>query len=398
MLSISSKGIDLIKSFEGLRLESYPDPGTGGEPITIGYGHTGPEVKLGQSITFAEAERLLRNDLRRFEKGVNDLFEFVEIGQNTFDALVSFAFNCGLGALDTSTLRKRIMKGEDPYSVLPEELPKWVKAGSKVLPGLVKRRKAEVLLAQQDGPREKEESTAPEAASQIKLKDFFAYFKSEPQQVKAAIMLHEEIERLAPQLLRSDAAWVKEYRHKKSSICELPVAYQYQLDSKTRHGGRMCFSSTNAMLVEYLKPGRLRGEQEDDTYLQTVLKYGDTTSAEAQVSALKAYGINASFRMDGRVQKIKEIVSSGMPVPVGVLHHDHYSNPSGGHWVLIVGFDESKSQWICHDPYGKMNVVHGGYISNLPLAGRFVRYEYGPFNRRWAVAGDGDGWYLEVKS
>lgn len=398
MLSISQKGIDLIKSFEGVRLESYPDPATGGEPITIGYGHTGANVKLGQKITYAEAERLLKVDLKRFEKGVADTFKGVVIEQATFDALVSFAFNCGIGALQSSTLCKRILSGEDPYTVLPEELPKWVKGAGKVMPGLVKRRKAEVLLAQEDGPRDKKTSNAPASEASIKIKDFFTYYRSEPQQVKAIQILHDEIAKVAPQLLQADSSWVKEFRNKELSINELPVPYHYQLDSTTRHGSRMCFSSTNAMLVEYLKPGSLKGVQEDDAYLQTVLKYGDTTSAEAQVSALKVYGINASFRMDGRVKRIKEIIGSGIPVPVGLLHHGHYSNPSGGHWVLIVGFDETKAEWICHDPYGKMNVVHGGYLSNLPLAGRFVRYEYGPFNRRWAVAGDGDGWYLEVKS
>ena len=151
------------------------------------------------------------------------------------------------------------------------------------------------------------------------------------------------------------------------------------------------------MLVEYLKPGRLRGEQEDDAYLRTVLKYGDTTSAEAQVSALKMYGINASFRMDGTVSHVKNLLSIGMPVPVGVLHHQHFSNPAGGHWVLLVGFDDEQGQYIVHDPFGCMNIYHGGYFSNLPTAGRFVRYDYAPFNARWMVGGSGDGWFLEVR-
>ena len=396
MRKICKEALQLLKSFEGLELEAYPDPGTGGEPWTIGHGRA-YGVKPGDRITPEEAEQFLREDLEKFERGVEDLFEYVEIGEHTFCALVSFAYNVGLGALERSTLRKRILKGEDPYSVLPEEMPRWVKGGKgQVMPGLVKRRKREVLHAQQDGPRVEEEPkvSAPE---KIKFSNFWDYYKAEPHQIEGIRILQEQIARDAPHLLSGDADWVKAYRDKSSSIVELPCPYQYQLDSDTTHGGRMCFSSTNAMLVEYLKPGRLRGEQEDDAYLHTVLKFGDTTSAEAQVSALKFYGINASFRMDGTASHIKNLLSSGMPVPVGLLHHGHYSNPSGGHWVLLVGFDDDKGQYIAHDPFGKMNVTHGGYLSNMPTAGRFVRYDYAPFNGRWMVAGSGDGWFLEVR-
>jgi GH24 family phage-related lysozyme (muramidase) len=142
----SPAGVELIKSFEGLVLEAYPDPGTGGDPWTIGYGHTGPEVKPGLTVDIEQAESLLNEDLRKFEEAVERLI-IVEINQNEFDALVSFAYNCGWFALEDSTLRRRLNAGEIKCPVFKEELPKWVNGGNGPMPGLVRRREAEAELA-----------------------------------------------------------------------------------------------------------------------------------------------------------------------------------------------------------------------------------------------------------
>lgn len=142
----SQDGVDLIKEFEGCVLSAYPDPGTGGDPWTVGYGHTGPEVKPGYSVTHAEAEAILKKDLHRFEEAVSRLIE-VPFTQHEFDATVSFTFNCGAGALESSTFRRRINAGEDKATCFREEFPKWVNGGNGPLPGLVRRREAEVQLA-----------------------------------------------------------------------------------------------------------------------------------------------------------------------------------------------------------------------------------------------------------
>ena len=141
-MKISTAGLDLIKHFEGLRLTAYK---CAAGVWTIGWGHTGKDAVPGKTITKDRAEQILRIDVRRFEDAVNLLIT-VPLNQQQFDALVSFTFNCGIGALEESTLRKRLNKGEDPNTVAREELPKWVKAGSKTLPGLVERRKKEVEL------------------------------------------------------------------------------------------------------------------------------------------------------------------------------------------------------------------------------------------------------------
>ena len=108
----SQQGQDLIKHFEGCCLNAYPDPASGGDPWTCGFGHTGPDVVPGLSVTQAVANQWLRDDLERFEKAVVELIT-VPLDQAEFDALVSFSYNCGTGALADSTLRRRLNAGED---------------------------------------------------------------------------------------------------------------------------------------------------------------------------------------------------------------------------------------------------------------------------------------------
>ena len=139
-MKIAQPGVDLIKEFEGCRLDTYICPA--GVP-TCCVGHTGPEVRMGQTYTMSQCEELLRNDLDRFEKAVRDLID-VPIDQCEFDALVSFAFNCGQGALADSTLRRRLNNRESKPKVFAEELPRWTSGG---MAGLVRRRDAEVKLA-----------------------------------------------------------------------------------------------------------------------------------------------------------------------------------------------------------------------------------------------------------
>ena len=102
-MKTSQNGINLIKKYEGCRLTAYKCPAG---LWTIGYGHT-KNVKSGQKITQKQAENFLKQDLKTFEKGVEKAVK-VRLNQNQFDALVSFAYNCGLGALKTSTLLRKL--------------------------------------------------------------------------------------------------------------------------------------------------------------------------------------------------------------------------------------------------------------------------------------------------
>jgi len=140
----SQAGISLIKEFEGLRLKAYRCPAG---LWTIGYGHTTaagkPVVFPDMTITEQEAERILARDLEMYEDGVKRAVK-VDLTQNQFDVLVSFAYNCGVGALEKSTLLKRVNAGR--FADVPAELMKWTKSGGKELAGLVRRRRAEAKL------------------------------------------------------------------------------------------------------------------------------------------------------------------------------------------------------------------------------------------------------------
>ena len=136
---INSIGLRLIKSFEGLRLKAYQDAV---RVWTIGYGTT-RGVKPGMVITEAQAEQLLREDVRNFEQAVNSAVK-APINDNQFSALVSFSYNVGAGALRSSTLLKLLNQGD--YLGAANQFPRWNKAGGRVLAGLTRRRNAERAL------------------------------------------------------------------------------------------------------------------------------------------------------------------------------------------------------------------------------------------------------------
>ena len=144
MRQISQEGIELIKRFEGLELESYADVAG---IWTIGYGHTGPEVGPGQRISEAEAEELLVRDLERFERGVSEAVTR-DISQQQFDALVSLSYNIGVNAFRGSTAVKRINKGD--FEGAAEAITWWNKATvngrKRPILGLTRRRAAEAAL------------------------------------------------------------------------------------------------------------------------------------------------------------------------------------------------------------------------------------------------------------
>ncbi|SPO69493.1 lysozyme [Pseudomonas sp. JV241A] len=135
----SQRGLSLIKSFEGLRLQSYQDAvGV----WTIGYGTT-RGIKPGMSITKEQAERMLANDVQRFEAEMERLVK-VPLNVNQHDALISFTYNLGSANLESSTLLRLLNRGD--YAGAAEQFPRWNKAGGKVLTGLVRRREAEQAL------------------------------------------------------------------------------------------------------------------------------------------------------------------------------------------------------------------------------------------------------------
>ena len=135
--------LEIVKAFEGCRLEAYLCPA--GKP-TIGYGNTtyldGSPVQMGDKISKEDAEIMLKHTLDEFRKQVVR-FVPVTLPSGAIDALTSFAYNCGVGALQKSTLLKKIKANPLDLKGIKAEFLKWVKAGGKTLPGLVNRRNRE---------------------------------------------------------------------------------------------------------------------------------------------------------------------------------------------------------------------------------------------------------------
>lgn len=139
-MKTSQNGIDLIKHFEGFCQNPYNCPGG---YKTIGYGHVIKEGEAFSNIDQVQGEELLVKDLIQAEKAVHRNIK-IELKQNQFDALVSFTFNLGGGALQCSTLRQKINRQE--HDLVANELKKWIYAGGKKLLGLKLRREAEAEL------------------------------------------------------------------------------------------------------------------------------------------------------------------------------------------------------------------------------------------------------------
>lgn len=174
-MNASPAAAALLRECEGLRLVAYPDPGTGSDPWTIGYGSTRGVVK-GMRITMAEAEARLDEDIRVAEETVRAAVK-VPLSQSQFDALVCFAFNVRPGAAGVrdgwvtlksaqpSTLLRKLNGGD--YAAVPDQMQRWNKAGNKVMPGLVLRRRAEAAMWVADdariAPNSDEVSASPDA-------------------------------------------------------------------------------------------------------------------------------------------------------------------------------------------------------------------------------------------
>lgn len=145
-LQYDTPGIDLTKQAEGCSLTSYQDSKG---VWTIGIGHTGAEVHAQMTITPAQAQTYLLQDIQAAENAVKREVT-VPLTQDQFDALVDFTFNVGQGNLASSTLLKLV--NQKQFAAADEEFSKWVRCGGQVLLGLTRRREAEAKLFAEQPP------------------------------------------------------------------------------------------------------------------------------------------------------------------------------------------------------------------------------------------------------
>ena len=223
----------------------------------------------------------------------------------------------------------------------------------------------------------------------------FAYFAdtSNPKHRAAFDDLYRVIKELKPELLTDEANWVRIYRAKpeppKSGVLDVP--YFSQRDNY-RDASRTCFSSSCAMLTEYLKPGTLPGPKGDDKYVEEVFKRGDSTDAAVQVQTLKHFGINAVFKTNGTLGSLDALLAQGIPVPIGILHKGPANAPTGGgHWIIVIGKEGNK--YIVNDPWGEIDHASGTYISQN---GKRLKYSENLIKARWTVEGPGSGWFIQA--
>ena len=323
----------IIKEFEGCHLVAYACPAG---IWTIGWGNTqidGRPVKQGDKISQDKADTMLRDSVEQFAARLYTLIPATKnYGGNQQAALLSWLYNVGGGAVEESTLRRRINAGESAQVVIPQELPKWDKANGKPLAGLTRRRAAEVAL--------------------------FTGTASAPP----------------PLPLQQGAL--------------LPVPYEAQNDNASGTGYRECFSSSAAMVARHY--GKITS---DDAYNKFRAKYGDTTDAQAHLKALSALGLTARFITTCTVALLESELDAGRPVMVGWLHKGPVNAPTGGgHWSVVVGY--TPTAFIHNDPNGEANLVAGGYLNTTK--GKAVAYSRANWLKRWLVEGPNSGWAMLV--
>jgi GH24 family phage-related lysozyme (muramidase) len=409
-VKISEAGLSLIKSFEGCVLTAYLDAvGI----WTVGYGHTGPSVHRGLTITQKLAEDILAQDVRRFELGVLNNVK-VNLNQNEFDALVSFSFNVGVNALKNSTLLRLLNDGAD-RSIVAAEFLRWNKGGDKVLEGLTRRRQAEKALFLQKtrhpllahsilANRDTWLKRRPVQSSKLAAEEKLFVPKGSAHEWDEISMLPGETHYKVSLSAQPDKEWWffpphfkiindpagSEPTPAKPKDIILNVPYYSQRDNQ-KDPMRTCFSSSCAMLLKTLKPNSIKS---DDQYISTVFKYGDTTSPSAQISALEDYGVSASFRQDGSWQDIEELLQRGIPVPIGILHKGPVSNPSGGgHWLTVIGITADKKALYVNDPFGDLDLIRGTYAGTNGAKLKYSKQNLAP---RWLVESPTSGWYIKA--
>lgn len=346
--------LQLIRRFEGFVDHAYPDPASGAEPWTIGYGFTtihGQPVQPGQTITPAEAEAELR---RQAQACANHLAGTIPYWQqmnvNQRCALLDFAWNLGSDFYGDDTnfaTITRDLKNRD-WNQVPQTLLLYCDPGTSVEAGLLRRRQAEAHLwctpvATGDG--------SPAA-----------------QAVKPA----------------AGAAIVPSHFGN-----PLKVPYDDQLLMADGQGWRECFSASSAMLAQYW--GK---EPNENVYDKLRARYGDSTEAAAQLGALRSLGLDAHYQTNGTVAMLQQEIDAGRPVAVGWLCDGPVSAPSGGgHWIVVIGYDDTG--FFVNDPYGNCDLVNGGYLSHHDGAG--LHYSFLNWVPRWRVDGTG-GWMLTCRA
>jgi len=232
----------------------------------------------------------------------------------------------------------------------------------------------------------------------LSLLPFFQHFREDSPYHLAGVAALQAA--MPDELLSTDSEWYEAWQAAGIDQ-QVHVPYFRQLDNGP-NGWRDCFSSAAAMLAA--SQGVVSSDNE---YIVTRSKYGDTTSVDAQLRALRALGLDVVFTQQGTPQMVEEAIARGSGVLVGWLHAGNLlrgeppmcNSSSCGHWSIIVGFQGKHSPvgdqyWVLHDPMGFPLMQEGGH--DRSRSGKSVRVRQSEFNYRWLVDGPKSGWMITI--
>jgi GH24 family phage-related lysozyme (muramidase) len=383
----SQQCIDLIKSFEGLSLKAYRDPGSiDGRPITIGWGTTNylsagvakygrSAVMLGDTLTAEEAEQELQANIARYAKFITGATN--KLNQNQFDAAVSFAYNTGANTRQITRLQSGAIAD------FRRTMPQYNKGGDgRVMPGLVRRRKAETDLW--DGITG--DSVQPTWINLVRHygPEYHAYLMDggncvEIKQFKTREDLLKILQDAST--VGNVAIGVEGWHVKPGPVVPpsnpLSVPYYSQRDYGGPLAWSICGCTSVAMVLSYW------GVKIDP---DGVLKGWGKESCQSPPGCegvFEANKLKASHTYKGTWKEIRDQIDQGRPVVI----HGRFTG--SGHIIVIIGYDE-KGYW-CNDPAGKWAQVNGDSYADNPKNGAKVYYKE---EAMWAACGgDGDVWY-----
>ena len=222
----------------------------------------------------------------------------------------------------------------------------------------------------------------------VDLHNFFKHYdEKNPKHVAAVEQLEVDLESKCQDLMEDSANWVKIFRTKVEPVVPgvLNVPYFPQTDNY-RDANRTCNSSSCAMVLEYFKPGTLKGAKGDDAYVQKVFSLGDSTDHTVQTKVLESYGIKSHFSYNLSFADLDRELAAGRPVVIGILHRGTLSRPTGGHMVVVIG--KKGEDYVVNDPYGSLNDGYTGSVTN----GKGAVYKRSDLERRWTPDGPKSGW------
>ena len=169
-----------------------------------------------------------------------------------------------------------------------------------------------------------------------------------------------------------------------SSIVAMP--YFSQVDDGP-DGWRLCQSASIAMCLAAVG---YKNNGDDLWYVQCLKRHGDSTDQAAHARTLRDLKAPGRFVTNCTIAQAKVEISKGRPVAVALLHHSSPAHPTGGHWIVLKGFDDTG--WVVDDPYGELDLAHGTWVRSGGKSGESKHYSYANMNPRWQVEGDGSGW------